>query len=78
MFSGKTEFNIPPKIELSWQLRTCSISKLIHLFISNNFELSFCCLNGKDIQLYNEDIASSLKNISTPVILIFRTIKNTN
>jgi len=72
------EFNIPPKIELSWQIRTCSIAKLIHLFISNNFELVFSCLNGKDIQFYNEDLASSLKNISTPVILIFRTIKNTN
>jgi SAM-dependent methyltransferase len=72
------EFDIPPKIELSWQLRTCSISKVIHLFISNNFQLIFCCLNGKDLQLYNENIVSSLNNISTPVILVFRTIKNTN
>jgi len=72
------EFDIPPKIELSWQLRTCSISKLIHLFILNNFEIIFCCLNGKDLLLYNENILSSLNNISTPVILVFRTIKNTN
>jgi SAM-dependent methyltransferase len=72
------EFDIPPKIELSWQLRTCSISKLIHLFLSNNFQVIFCCLNGKDLLSYNEEIASSLKNISTPVILVFRTIKNTN
>jgi SAM-dependent methyltransferase len=72
------EFDISPKIELSWQLRTCSISKLIHLFISNNFEVKFCCLNGKDLLLYNENILSSLNNISTPVILVFRTIKNTN
>jgi len=72
------EFNIPPKIKLSWQLRTCSILKLIHLFSSNNFEVIFCCLNGKDLLFYNENIVSSLNNISTPVILIFRTIKNTN
>ncbi|CAF1343717.1 unnamed protein product [Rotaria sordida] len=72
------EFNIPPKIQLSWQLRTCSILKLINLFISNNFEILFCCLNGKDLQPYNENISYSLMNMTTPVILVFRTIKNTN
>jgi SAM-dependent methyltransferase len=72
------EFNIPPKIELSWQLRTCLISKLIQLFLSNNFEAIFCCLNGKDLLTYNENILLTLNHISTPVILVFRTIKNTN
>jgi len=72
------EFNIPPKIELSWQLRTCSISKLIHLFVLNNFQPVFCCLNGKDLLSYNENISSLLINNSTPVILVFRLIKNTN
>lgn len=72
------EFNVPPKIELSWQLRTCSISKLIQLFISKNFQLVFTCLNGKDLEFYDEKNISLFNNISTPVILVFRTIKNTN
>jgi SAM-dependent methyltransferase len=72
------EFNNPLKIELSWQLRTCIISKLVQLFLSNNFEAIFCCLNGKDLLLYNENILSTLNHRSTPVILVFRTIKSTN
>ncbi|CAF3663468.1 unnamed protein product [Rotaria sp. Silwood1] len=72
------EFNVPPKVEISWQLRTCSTFKLINLFISNNFEILYCCLNGKDLLPYNENISYSLMNNSTPVIIVFRTIKNTN
>ncbi|CAF4434744.1 unnamed protein product, partial [Adineta steineri] len=73
------EFNIPPKIELSWQLRTCNISKFIQLFLQNNFEPVFCCLNGKELLSYDENISSFLNNNnSTPVILVFRSIKNTN
>ncbi|CAF1999150.1 unnamed protein product [Rotaria magnacalcarata] len=72
------EFNVPPKIQLSWRLRTCSIVKLIRLFISNNFEILFCCVNGKKLLPYNENISSSLTNNSTPIIIVFRTRKNTN
>jgi ubiquinone/menaquinone biosynthesis C-methylase UbiE len=72
------EFNAPPKTELSWQLRTCSIPQLIDLFRSKNFEPVFYCLNGKDVLSYTENLSSLLVNNSTPVILVFRTIKNTN
>ncbi|CAF0957399.1 unnamed protein product [Adineta steineri] len=73
------EFDIPPEIELSWQLRTCNISKFIQLFLQNNFEPVFCCLNGKELLSYDENISSLLNNNnSTPVILVFRSIKNTN
>ena len=73
------QFDVPPKIELSWQLRTCIISKLIKLYLSNNFEVSFCCLNGKELRTYNNDVLSTLNHLSTPVILIFSNKKiNTN
>jgi SAM-dependent methyltransferase len=72
------EFNAPPKTEISWQIRTCSIRKLINLFLSKNFEPILCCLNGKDLLSYNENLSSSLIDNTTPVILVFHTIKNTN
>ena len=72
------EFDVPPKTELSWQLRTCSISNLIDLFISNNFEVMFCCLNGSELLPYNENILLSWTNSSTPIIIIFRAVKNRN
>lgn len=73
------EFIVPPKIELSWQLRTCSIKKLIDLFILNNFEVLYFCINGKDLLTYNENNSSSfMNNPTTPVIIVFRTRKTTN
>ena len=71
------ELNVPPRIELSWQLRTCSIPKLIELLHSHGLEMLFFCLNGKDLLSYDEHLLSSLKSSSTPVILVFRTIKHT-
>jgi len=72
------QFDIPPKINLSWDLRTCSITNLIDFFLFNDFQLVSVCLNGQDLENVNETIRSSLNNLSTPVILVFRTIKNTN
>lgn len=71
------ELNVPPKIELSWQIRTCCIPKLVTTFDTHGLELAFCSLNGKDLLPFNESLLSSLNSISTPVILVFRTIKHT-
>ncbi|UJR31170.1 hypothetical protein I4U23_018677 [Adineta vaga] len=72
------EFDAPPKTEISWQIRTCNILKLLKLFSSYHFEPILCCLNGKELIPFNETIASSLDQYSTPIILVFRKIKNTN
>jgi ubiquinone/menaquinone biosynthesis C-methylase UbiE len=71
------ELNVPPKIELSWQLRTCCIPKLVKNFRTNGLEIAFCSFNGKDLVLFHETLLPSLNSISTPVILVFRTIKHT-
>lgn len=71
------ELDVPPKIELSWQLRTCCIPKLVKTFQLNGLEMVFCSFNGKDLLAFNETLLSSLNSISTPVILVFRTIKHT-
>ena len=65
-------------IDLSWSLRTCSISKLISLFRAHDLQVMFCCLNGHDLLPYTEDLSLPSVESSTPAILVFRTIKTTH
>jgi ubiquinone/menaquinone biosynthesis C-methylase UbiE len=60
---------------LSWHLRTCSSSSLIHLYTNHGFEPVACCLNGKDLVSYEKFLSDSSTTRSTPVIIVFR-IKN--
>ena len=71
-------FDGPPKIELAWKLRTCSAEKLIALFLANQFEVMFCCVNGKDLITYDAYRSLSSMDHSTPVILVVRTKNSIN
>jgi ubiquinone/menaquinone biosynthesis C-methylase UbiE len=74
----KFAFNGPPKIELAWQLRTCSAEKLIAIFLANQFEVMLCCVNGNDLITYEAYRSLSSMDHSTPVIIVVRTKNNTN
>ena len=71
-------FDGPPKVELNWQLRTCSAKKLIKLFQENDLQVTHCCVNGKDLISYDEYCSLSSLDASKPVIIVFRTRKSTN
>ena len=71
-------FDGPPKIQLNWQLRTCSSTKLMKLFQENHFQVTHCCVNGKDLISYDEYCSLSSLDASKPVIIVVRTRKNTN
>ncbi|CAF0930263.1 unnamed protein product [Adineta ricciae] len=72
------EFDVPPKTEIAWHVRTCAKPKFLRLLRLNGFEAVLCCLDGKELVPFNENMMSSLDQRSTPTILVFRKITNTS
>ena len=72
------EFDVPPKIQLSWQLRTCSRSKMIDLFQVDHFQIVFVSIDGKTLLTYEQYCSLPVVDHSTPVVFVVRTIKSTN